>query len=213
MIEFKTCTVPSLVVSIIFSSTPQKKKLDDVVQGIFGSHGAPSFRVDQSSVSRTEDDYVLRWASSGAGWKHGSNCGYTGAFAATGLITARTQHSQLYPPTRGSWYCHKKSPSSGRTYRESLIILSCWHDTDAALFFSFWLCRFSTQFFYSQKIFDILIEGNVSSVTGQYVRDWMNAYLSIQDRPLITAVCDGFNPISVIPVLKDWFRCASFRAL
>jgi hypothetical protein len=73
-------------------------------------------RVDQSSVSQTEDDYVLRWASSGGletTWQH---CGYTGAFAATGLITAKDSDSAISTNSApGSM--HKKSPSGGRTYR------------------------------------------------------------------------------------------------
>jgi hypothetical protein len=84
--------------------------------------------------------------------------------------------------------------------------------TDAAeYFFPIWLCRFSTQFFYSQEIFDILIDGgNSASVTGQYVTDWMNAYLSIQDRPLNTTVCDGFNPIAVIPGFESLVPLCEF---
>jgi hypothetical protein len=126
------------------------------------------------------------------GWKPCGNCGYTGAFAATGLITAKDSFTAISTNSGGSGNIHKKSPSSGRTYRESLIILSCWHDTGAALFFSFWLCGFSTQFFYSQKIFDILIEGGKDpSRDSMSAIGWMPTCQFRIDH--ITAVCDGFN--------------------
>jgi hypothetical protein len=41
--------------------------------------------------------------------------------------------------------------------------------------------------------------GNDASVAGQYVTDWMNAYLSVSDRPVTTTVCEGFTPVAVIP--------------
>jgi hypothetical protein len=60
----------------------------------------------KSSVSQTEDDYVLRWASSGGGWRAmAANCGYTGAFAATGLITAEdSKFTAISTNSGGSWY-------------------------------------------------------------------------------------------------------------
>jgi hypothetical protein len=78
-------------------------------------------------------------------------------------------------------------------------------------FFRFDCARFSTQLFYSPESFNILIDGGSSaSATGQYVTDWMNAYLSIQDRPLNTTVCDGFNPISVIPGFEGLVKLCEF---
>jgi hypothetical protein len=60
----------------------------------------------RNSVSEAENnDYVLRWASSGGGWRAmAANCGYTGAFAATGLITAEgSKFTAISSTSGGSW--------------------------------------------------------------------------------------------------------------
>jgi hypothetical protein len=59
----------------------------------------------KSSVSQTEDDYELRWASSGGGWRAmAANCGYTAAFAATGLITTEdSKFTAISTNSGGSW--------------------------------------------------------------------------------------------------------------
>jgi hypothetical protein len=62
----------------------------------------------RESVSLTDNDdapYVLRWASSGGGWRAmAANCGYTSSFAATGLITSEdSKFTAISTNSGGSW--------------------------------------------------------------------------------------------------------------
>lgn len=79
----------------------------------------------------------------------------------------------------------------------------------------FRLFRFATQFFYSQEIFDrIIAGGDDASLIGLYVRDWMNAYLAVQQaNPVLpNAECMQLANLTIVPGFGNSVQLCSFVA-
>ena len=86
--------------------------------------------------------------------------------------------------------------------------------TQAHFVLSLAVARFTTQFFYSPEIFNIIVEnpGNGTAVA-QFITDWMNAYASTQLNPPPNELCKSLANMTSVPGFETIADVCDFFAL